>query len=362
MSEIKWVGKHVEVAPPKKPKKISGTFFPKVLGQYPYNGNSPFVAWCRSTRTYEVPFEGNKYTNAGNVIEPKVFDFLKREYFMLGLKTPTDMYGADYFKKTWGDFFPDNKVFSGMWDAIVLDDDGNVERVIEVKTAGDETAIKQWPDGTAPHHYGLQAALYAYLLGIEDVTMVCVMLNDDNGDYEHPEQVVPTFDDGHGGKNNIVDSFRGHERYPNFDEMIEYAQEWWEKHVITGISPDFDEKADADILKVLRTNSLNPKSDIEALMQEGEALQAEVDTVTTAIDKKKKRLEAIKKQVKEHMMTQFKDGQTKVEAKGSSYVWSLSRSNSTKLDEDRLKADGLYDKYSKTEPTYRMTVSKKKED
>ena len=130
----------------------------------------------------------------------------------------------------------------------------------------------------------------------------------------------------------------------------------------TGISPDFDEKADADILKVLRTNTLNPESDIEALIQEGEALQAEVDAVTTTIDKKKKRLEAIKKQVKEHMMGQFKEGQTKVETKGGTYVWVLSRTESTKVDEDRLKADGLYDQYSKTEPSYRMTVSKKKED
>jgi hypothetical protein len=51
-----------------------------------------------------------------------------------------------------------------------------------------------------------------------------------------------------------------------------------------------------------------------------------------------------------------------VEAKGSSYVWSLTRSTSTKVDEDRLKADGLYDKYSKAESSYRMSVSKKKED
>lgn len=356
MSEIKWVGKHIEVAPPKKPKKISGTFFPKVLGQYPYNGNSPFVAWCRSTRTYEAPFEGNKYTNAGNVIEPKVFDFLKREYFMIGLKTPTDMYGADYFKKTWGDFFPDNKVFSGMWDAIVLDDDGNVERVIEVKTTGDETATKQWSDGKAPHHYGLQAALYAYLLGIEDVTMVCVMLNDANGDYEHPEQVVPTFDDGHGGKNTIVDSFRVHDRYPNFEEMIEYAQEWWEKYVLTGISPDFDEKADADILKALRTNNVSPDTDIDALVSEAEGLKTEIDMIESTISEKQKRLKKLSDMIKDYAEKQFRDGDKKVEIKGSTYTWTIARSETTTIDKDAMKADGVLDKYEKKSTQFRMTV------
>ena len=205
-----------------------------------------------------------------------------------------------------------------------------------------------------PEYYAIQAALYAWLLGVDDVVMVCSFL--DPKDYENPEAFEVNVE------NTITVPFKVSERYPNFGNMIAQAEKWWTDHVETGVSPDFDEKADADILKVLRTNSLNPESDIEALMQEGEALQAEVDAVSATIEKKKKRLEAIKKQVKEHMMTQFKDGQTKVEAKGSSYVWSLTRSTSTKVDEDRLKADGLYDKYSKAESSYRMSVSKKKED
>ena len=74
-THIKWVDNHVELTPPKKPKKITGTHFPTVLGANPFS--TPFELWCRCTRTYEKPFEGNKYTNAGQVIEPKVFDFLR---------------------------------------------------------------------------------------------------------------------------------------------------------------------------------------------------------------------------------------------------------------------------------------------
>ena len=55
-------------------------------------------------------------------------------------------------------------------------------------------------------------------------------------------------------------------------------------------------------------------------------------------------------------MGQFCDGDKKVEVKGSTYVWTVSRSETTSVDKDALKADGLLDKYSKKSETYRMTV------
>ena len=353
MAEIKWVDKHIEVAPPKRPKKITGTRLASIFGLNKWN--TPFKAWCEITKTYQEPFEDTKFTIAGKAIEPKQAEYMRTAYAMTDLIKPSDVWGKDYFKKTYGDFFPENKHLGGMWDYLVGKYDrtvqGNgIEMVLEMKTT---QRSEDW-ENDIPEYYAIQAALYAWLLGVDDVVMVCSFL--DPKDYDNPDAFVVSVE------NTITVPFKVSERYPNFEGMIVQAEQWWADHVETGISPDFDEKADADILKALRTNSLNPESDIEALMQEGEALQAEVDAVTATIDKKKKRLEAIKKQVKEHMMTQFKDGQTKVEAKGSSYVWSLTRSSSAKVDEDRLKADGLYDKYSKTEPSYRMTVSKKKED
>ena len=126
MTTISWMDTYIQVPPPKKPKKISGTYFPSVLGFDPWK--TPFEAWCKNTRTYEPPFEGNKYTNAGQIIEPKVFDFLRNSMgFGNNVVSPEDVYGKDHFKKTWGDFFPDNKVFSGMWDALIKDDEGNIE-------------------------------------------------------------------------------------------------------------------------------------------------------------------------------------------------------------------------------------------
>ena len=153
MAEIKWCGNHLETIVPKKCKKISGTYFPTVLGFDPWK--TPFEAWCKSTRTYEIPFVGNKYTNAGQVIEPKVFDFLRSSMgYGDRLKTPEDIYGKDYFKKTYGDFFPNNDVFSGMWDALIYDENGNIEYVVEIKTVQTDgrsgSLEERWKDGKAP--------------------------------------------------------------------------------------------------------------------------------------------------------------------------------------------------------------------
>lgn len=55
-------------------------------------------------------------------------------------------------------------------------------------------------------------------------------------------------------------------------------------------------------------------------------------------------------------MGQFRDGDKKVEIKGSIYTWSVSRSETATIDKKALEADGLLDKYQKKSEQYRMTV------
>lgn len=86
----------IKVDIPKRPKRITGTRFASVLGLDRWN--SPFKTWCAITKTYEEPFEDNKYTIAGKTIEPKIIDYLKKAYF-LNIKTPTDVYGRTISKK-----------------------------------------------------------------------------------------------------------------------------------------------------------------------------------------------------------------------------------------------------------------------
>ena len=342
MADLKWLeGNRLQITPPKRTKKITGTRFATILGLNPWS--TAFEMWCAITKTFELPFEDTIYTIAGKTIEPKQAEYMKKSYGM-DLITPTDRYGADYFNKTWGDFFPDSPHLGGMWDYLGVDEEGKVDTVLEMKTT---KRIEDWQND-APEYYALQAALYAYLLGVDNVIMVASFLEEK--DYADPSKFVPNI------KNTITVEFKVSERYPDFAEKIAQVEQWWADHVDAGISPVFDEKKDAEILKALRTHNLTPDTDIDALIAEAEGLKTEVDKATAAIADKEKRLKEINDIIKEHAMKQFRPGDKKVEVKGATYTWAISRSETTTIDKKALEADGLLDKYQKKTEQFRMTV------
>jgi predicted phage-related endonuclease len=308
---------------------------------------SPFSAWCEITKTYEEPFEDSIYTIAGKVIEPKICDYLRSRYFM-DIKSPTDVYGPDYFKKTWGDFFPQENALGGMWD--FLGDDF----VVEVKTT---KRVEDWRGANGevepPIYYKLQASLYAYLLGFDNVVMTCSFLEDK--DYTNPEAFEPNVN------NTVVIEFKLSEAYPNFEEdYVKPALAFWENHVLTGISPDFDEKKDADILKALRKNIVEPTDkDINKLMREADKLQEAIEKAEARISDKKKRLKEIDDQVKKYMSNQFRDGDKKVEVATNKYTWTLTKSERNSLDSTTLKKElpDVFSKYIKKTEVYSLKKS-----
>ena len=343
----------IQVDPPKRPKKLTATRFATVMGLNAWA--TPFSAWCEMTRTYEEPFEDTIYTVAGKVIEPKIYEYLKTRYFM-DIKSPTDVYGPDYFKKTWGDFFGHIDALGGMWDFIGDD------FVVEVKTT---KRVEDWKgfDGKIepPIYYKLQAALYAYLLGFDDVVMTCSFLTDKdypvsdgkgNFNTETTESFTPNID------NTVVVEFKISEEFPTFKESyIDPALRFWNEHVLTGISPAFDEKKDAEILKVLRKNTVESiAADITKLLAEGDKIQAQIDKAEEKIADKKKRLKEIDDAVKKYMTEQFRAGDKKVELKGNTYTWTLSKSERNSLDQTALKNDlpDVFGKYAKKSEVYSL--------
>lgn len=318
----------IKVDPPKKPKKLTATRFATILGLNAWS--TPFEAWCAITRTYEKPFEETIYTNAGKVIEPKVIKYLNDIMFM-DIKSPTDVYGPDYFRQTWGDFFPDRKELGGMWDAIGDD------FVVEIKTT---KRAEDWLVDV-PIYYKLQAALYAYLLGFDNVVVTVSFLGDK--DYANPEMFEPSY------KNTRIYVFKLSEAFPNFESRyVGPALIWWKKYVLTGYSPPFDEKKDAEILKALRKNTVEPDDKgIEKLIAEADRLQASIDRTEDKLIEKKKRLKEIDGIVKKYMSGQFRDGDKKVEIPGKKYTWTLTRSIRKSVDNDALKDAGIYEDYLK---------------
>lgn len=327
----------IKVDPPKKPKKLTATRFATILGLN--NWSTPFDAWCAITRTYEEPFEDTIYTKAGKVIEPKVIEYLNDVMFM-DIKSPTDVYGPDYFKKTWGDFFPDQKELGGMWDAIGDD------FVVEIKTT---KRAEDWSEDV-PIYYKLQAALYAYLLGFDNVVVTVSFLEDK--DYVNPELFEPSY------KNTKIYEFKLSEAYPDFmSKYVRPALQFWTDHVETGISPEYDEKRDAEILKVLRKNTVEPDDKgISKLITEADRLQLAIDKAEARISEKKSRLKEIDGIVKKYMSGQFRDGDKKVEIAGKKYTWTLTRSVRKSVDSNALKADGIYEDYLKESET--LTLKK----
>lgn len=347
---MEWLeSKQLKIDPPKRTKKITGTRFATILGLNPWS--TAFEMWCAITKTYEVPFEDTIYTIAGKTIEPLQAEYMKKSYGM-EITSPSDIWGKDYFNKTYGDFFKENKHLGGMWDYLSKDEDGNTDAVLEMKTT---KRAEDW-ENDVPEYYALQAALYAYLLGVDDVIMVASFLEEK--DYEDPSKYKPC------AANTITVEFKVSERYPNFAELVAQVEQWWADYVDTGISPIYDEKKDAEILAALRTNTLAPETDVEALIAEAEGLKSEIDAVSTTIADKEKRLKKLNDLLKEHAMKQFRGGDKKVDIKGAKYTWSLARTTKevTKVNEDALKTDGLYEKYTTTseETSYRMTVKEVK--
>lgn len=347
---MEWLdGNKIQIIPPKRPKKLTGTRFATILGLNPWS--TPFEIWCEVTRTYQKPFEDTIYTIAGKTIEPKQAEYMKQTYFMSNLVTPTDIWGKDYFHQTYGDFFKESPVLGGMWDYLLYGKDGKPTTVLEMKTS---KRVEDWKDDI-PEYYALQAALYAYLLGVDEVIMVASFL--EPKDYDSPEKFVCS------GENTITRSFKVSERYPDFEKKyVKPALKWWKDFVESGISPAFDERKDAEILKALRTNNLSPETDMAALVKEAEDLKVKLDAHAAEVAENEKRYKVLTDMIKKAAIAQFRDGDKKVSIAGSAYNWEVSRTSTTKIDKDAMKADGILAKYTTTEDSYRISPKIIKED
>lgn len=345
---MEWLeGNRIKVDPPKRPKKITGTRFAAIMGLNKWS--TPFETWCAITRTYEVPFEDTIYTLAGKIIEPKQADFIRKEFFWNTLRTPTDFFGENYFKTTRGDFFHGEKILGGMWDYLFVDREEMPTAVLEMKTT---KRSEDW-EKDIPENYALQAALYAWLLGVDNVYMVATVLEDK--DYKVPEDFVCTKD------NTFTRHFKVSERYPDMDKRVLFAENWWKDHVVSGISPEYDEKKDAKILKELRSNNLNPDTDIIALTQEAESLKYQIDRHNEEIEDLTERYKTVTGMLKQYMMGQLKPGETTAVIEGDTCIWTCTKRSTAKANLKALKADGLYDKYVSVQDSFALQPKKKGE-
>lgn len=223
-----------------KPKKITGSRFAAVLGLNPFD--SPFAAWCELTRVAPKPFERTAAMIAGEVIEPKLLEFA-RSRSKYSIVSPEDIWGWDYKNATNYDFFAEDPIFGGMWDAR-LQDKGAVLGIVEAKTSSNPV---MWQD-EVPEIYALQAQLYAYLSGCRYYHFIVGFPEPEH--IEDPKSFVCSDD------NTIIAHGRVED---DFAEKVRLARNWYEIHVKDGgVSPKYIEGRDAQYLSLLSERKPRP--------------------------------------------------------------------------------------------------------
>ena len=341
---------------PTSVKKITATRFSKVLGCNHWGDE--FQAWCEIMKVAEPPFEGNKYTNAGQVIEPKLIEFCK------DIVSPYIVAPQDYYEKVPANFdFFEDKLFGGMWDALAFwvpnakDGDGNVPcAIIECKTT---SRPQDWERGV-PEHYKAQGLLYAYLLGVNDVYFPVAFL--EPKDYDQPEGFVCDETNTrvyHITRADKIVCFDG--VLLTIDEAIEFAKNWWDEFVEGNVSPEFDARKDKDYLDIIRTVDIseteidvnNLDSLLDALYEADKVIAAL--TVSSGIAEWEDKRKAINKAVQDLVKPQLENGDI-LDTNHYKFTKSLTR----KVDYDKLIADGLYDTYVKESSSIRCTLKKEK--
>lgn len=332
--------------------RITGHRIASILGLNQYQ--TPFGAWCEITKLVKLPFEDNKYTLAGKAIEPKLINIIRNEF--PNVFSIEEYYGNNIDKYKWNNFIDDSKIFGGIIDAVSTEDDmKTLTMIAECKTSSKPQA---WANNQVPVDYLLQGALYSYLKGLDRVLFVCAFLKDD--DYNHPENFIPTKDNTimvvKKLKDIIVDV---NGKLITFDEAIEYCNDWWNKYIINGVSPEFDEVKDKEYLDIIRASKPINDNSLEDLCKSAEVLSDQIDSLKESIglDEKEKELNKLEENIKSSLISALDDGETKTSFMRYKLSGTLSKKFNAKAFQE--KYNDLYDDYCEDTITYKLTKIKK---
>jgi len=252
-------GDHVKVVSnlTKKPKKITGTRLACILGINKYK--SEFINWMEMMGLFYEPIDATLGIT-GNTIEPKIKDFVSKQY------------GVEYIsydpKACYFDMFRSDPIFGGLPDGEPSSDGKTCDYskgypMLEIKTSSiDKFEYKMTPTGmvmqkdanglpkiklegakkaewfkngvlTPPIEYQLQLSLYMYLRGINKGIIAVGFLQPI--DYKNPENF-----DANKREIYIKEVFLDTHKFEN--EVINYAKNWYQKYIKGGISPKMSEQ------------------------------------------------------------------------------------------------------------------------
>ncbi len=221
-------------------RRITGSRLATVLGENSFE--TPFSAALNMAGIYSE-FEPNKYTEAGEALEPVIRNYARDNYpglfaDHLGLSDSDDVHIEEPEPKFLCGFehFPWGGIFGGMVDGYVHVN-GRRVAVLEIKTANSRS---RWIDAegnpSVPGNYVLQASLYAELAGLDKLVFIAGILDDCH--YDDPKSWVPSPDN----------CFAVTVPKADLTEPLGKAREWKESTLDRGFTPQWTE----DDMKIVR--------------------------------------------------------------------------------------------------------------
>lgn len=342
--------KRIVIAPPKQRNRISGHRLPTILGVNKWS--TPFQAWCEITKLVKAPFVETKYIVAGRVLEPKIIEYVASKF--PNVASIEDYYGVNFDRYRYNNFVEDSKIFGGVIDAVsTLDDLKTITMICECKTS---SKPQDWTNNQVPIDYLLQGALYSYLKGLDRVLFACTFL--DEMDYAHPEKVVVS------EKNTILVVKKLKDilipingDYLTIEEVMSFGEQWWNAFVETGISPEFDEKADKEYLDMIRASKPCEDNDLIDVCNEALNLAKEIKEleVSSGLKSKQDLLKTLESSIKDKMI---ETNETKVGC------YTLKKTIKQKLNEKELEKNDktVYDKYIEEIVSYTLSKSMKEDE
>lgn len=342
--------KRIVIAPPKQRLRITGHRISTILGLNKWS--TPFQAWCEITKLLKAPFEETKYIVAGRVLEPKIIEYVASKF--PNVVSIEDYYGVNFDRYRYNNFVEDSNVFGGVIDAVsTLDDLKTITMICECKTS---SKPQDWTNNQVPIDYLLQGALYSYLKGLDRVLFACTFL--DEMDYAHPEKVVVS------EKNTILVVKKLKDilipingEYLTIEEVMEFGKQWWDAFIESGISPEFDEKADKEYLDMIRASKPCEDNDLIDVCNEALNLAKEIKELelSSGLKAKQDLLKTLEASIKDKMI------ETNEHSVGK---YTLKKTTKKKLNEKELEKNDkkVYDKYIEEITSYTLSKNMKEDE
>ena len=343
--------KRIVIDAPKRTKKITGHRFPSVLGLNKYQ--TPFGAWCEITGLVRLPFEGNKFTEAGRAIEPKQIDYVRTKF--PNIKSCEEYYGNSFKEYQYSNFKDLGRIFDGVRDFVSTKNDGvSITMVGECKTS---SKPQDWENNNVPIDYLCQGMLYAYLDKLDKVLYVTSFLQP--MDYNDPTKYIVTEDNTKLTVKKLNECYlplpTG--EYGTIELAIDYCEEWWKQYVESGTSPEFDETLDKEYLDIIRKSKPSNDTTLEVLCLEGVNLAKQIADlkVSSGLKSLEADLKLIEASIKQVLMEKNLDSCGK---------YKLSRKVDMVFDEKLFEKEhqNVYNKYCVEKVSYKLSKDLKEEE